>query len=398
MAEKLYFSRHTKVYLEQGTNIWEIPVMDGFSFSQGTNSSEVVLAEMENAGGVSRRGRTQFNDSYAPAEWSFDTYVRPFLGAVGGQLDGDVAQMHAVEEVLWANFVSPFSKDNTYTPGAAAVDGAWGDGATEGVVLAAGSSTIDFSNSNKSTLGVFNLLFEMGSCEATPTPIVYRVEGCVINSASVDFDIDGIAQISWSGFGNIIDEIINGDTAHSGTYTVPIVPTINEDLDATDNFIRNRLTSLSIVADDTAQFPGNGAPAGTYKVVLTGGSLSFENNISFLTPETLCKVNQPIGHVTGGRTIGGSFTSYIDTDDGSTHDLWEDLIGAADTVTNKFALTFSVGGVTGTPRVAFDFPAAHLEVPTHSIDDLVSIEVNFSALPSVITAADEATITYVGAP
>lgn len=396
MAEKLYFSRHTKVYLEQGANIWEIPVMDGFSFSQGTNSSEVVLAEMESAGGVSRRGRTMFNDSYAPAEWSFDTYVRPFIGAVGGALDGDVAQHHAVEEALWANFVSPFDLNNTYVPGVTTTDGAWGDGATEGVVLTGTEATFDFSASNTSTLGVFNLLFELGSCEASPTPIVYRVEGCVVNSASVDFDIDGIATISWSGFGNIIDEIITGDTAHSGTYTVPIVPTIAEDLLATDNFIRNRLTSLSIVADDEVAFPGSDA-LGTYKVVLTGGSLSFENNITFLTPETLCTVNQPIGHVTGGRTVGGSFTSYIDTDSGATHDLWEDLIEATDTVTNKFALSFAVGGAAGTPRVDFSFPQAHLEIPTHSIDDLVAVEVNFSALPSSISGTDESTIAYTGA-
>jgi hypothetical protein len=48
----LQFSRNTKVYLEQGWyNIWEIPVLDGFSFSQATNASEITLNEMSAVAG-----------------------------------------------------------------------------------------------------------------------------------------------------------------------------------------------------------------------------------------------------------------------------------------------------------------------------------------------------------
>ena len=83
MAEQLYFSRDTKMFLEFDGTVWSIPVLDGFSFSQATNSTEVSLNEMESAGGVSRRGRRAFNDSLAPAEWSFSTYVRPFTAASG---------------------------------------------------------------------------------------------------------------------------------------------------------------------------------------------------------------------------------------------------------------------------------------------------------------------------
>ena len=38
----------------------------------------------------------------------------------------------------------------------------------------------------------------------------------------------------------------------------------------------------------------------------------------------------------------------------------------------------------------------HLEVPTHSIDDVVSLETNFHALPSNIESADEISIKYKG--
>ena len=109
MAQQLYFSRDSKMYIEFDGYVWEVPVLDGFSFSQATNSSEITLAEMESAGGVSRRGRRAFNDSLAPGEWSFSTYVRPFKAAGGttysdanaGRAD-DTAQVHAVEELLWA--------------------------------------------------------------------------------------------------------------------------------------------------------------------------------------------------------------------------------------------------------------------------------------------------------
>ena len=85
MADKLFFSRDTKVFITYTSatanlnKAWAVPVLDGFSFSQSTNTSEITLNEMANAVGTSRRGRQMFTDSYAPAEWSFSTYVRPFV-------------------------------------------------------------------------------------------------------------------------------------------------------------------------------------------------------------------------------------------------------------------------------------------------------------------------------
>ena len=41
MADTLYFSRDTEVFIKIGSAIWSIPVLDGFSFSQATNASEI---------------------------------------------------------------------------------------------------------------------------------------------------------------------------------------------------------------------------------------------------------------------------------------------------------------------------------------------------------------------
>jgi len=354
----LQFSRNTKVFLKQGNNVWEIPVLDGYSFSQATNASEITLNEMADVDGNSRRARQMFNDSFAPAEWSFSSYARPNAGTV-------------VEEALWANFVAANSYDGS----------AWANGVT----VATNTTTFDFDDSNKTVLGTFDLFFVMGACghaddnfNAASDLTIYKIADCVANEASIEFDIDGIATINWSGFGKVISEEVAFDASGA----------IARSVDSTSNFIRNRLTSLSLVE--------NGTGGTTYGLTLTGGNITFTNNITFLTPETLCTVNQPLGHVTGTRSISGNFTCYLNTADNSSADLFENLIEDRNTVTNSHSLTFNIGGGS-TPNMVVAMPTAHLEVPTHSIEDVISLEANFHALPSTISGTDEATIAYTGA-
>ena len=57
MAEYLHFSRDSRLYMAKDGYLWSIPVLDGFSFSQATNATEITLNEMEDSSGRSRRGR-----------------------------------------------------------------------------------------------------------------------------------------------------------------------------------------------------------------------------------------------------------------------------------------------------------------------------------------------------
>jgi hypothetical protein len=150
-----------------------------------------------------------------------------------------------------------------------------------------------------------------------------------------------------------------------------------------------RLTDLEI----SSTSPGSV----TYDLVLTGGNVTISNNITFLTPETLGVVNQPLGHVTGTRSVGGNFTCYLNAESNSSADLFENIIEGTTTITNNFDLVFNIGGGSGTPRVEMSMTSCHLEVPAHSIDDVISLETNFHALPSTIEGTDELTIKYVGA-
>lgn len=133
-----------------------------------------------------------------------------------------------------------------------------------------------------------------------------------------------------------------------------------------------------------------------YNLTITGGSISISNNITFLTPETLGVVNEPLGHVTGTRSISGSFTCYLDGSLMGSSELFADIVDERE-VTNSFNLSFRIGagGTDAKPQIRFNLPKCHLEIPTHNIEDIVSLETNFHALPSDYNAADEVSVSYL---
>lgn len=398
----IFLKRDTKVYLEkQGPTekvIWEIPVLDGFTFSQGNVTSEVTLNEMGDASGNSKRGRRAFNDALAPAEWSFSTYIRPFrsAGTGDGAADDTANVHHAIEEALWANFVgtgAPTEVGDTYTFALANITADTTD------------SNISFAGSNKVELGTFNLYFVMGAANAasanytaSSTLEIYKLENCVVNEATINFEVDGIAMIDWSGNASTLTTV----AAFNASFGQTNINVITEGVTSTSNFIRNKLTALELVANEgvtRTAFPG-ASTNGVYNITLTGGSITFSNNITYLTPETLGIVNIPIGHITGNKAISGNFTCYVDSgtagDSGSLFDAATSA-NARGIITNSFDLIFKIGGAAGTPRMEINLGTAHLTIPTIQTEDVISVDVSFEGLPSTITSNDEAEITYVGA-
>ena len=121
-----------------------------------------------------------------------------------------------------------------------------------------------------------------------------------------------------------------------------------------------------------------------------------------MIPEVLGRVNQPLGHITGARTVSGNFTCYLDEKTNGSIELFEDLSNATTAITNSFALDFYVGGKAAGdapvgPGVQFKIPQAHLSLPSFDTGDVISVDVAFAALPSTIGATDEISkISYVG--
>ena len=157
MATKLYFSRDTKVIAHvpmaaAGTKnmYYDLPVLDGFSFSQAMNTSEITLNEAQNTSGASRRGRAMFNDSFAPVEWSFSTYMMPYTSAGGtqgssGKGDATDGDHREVSEALWAMFF----------------------GQTVNAGLTSDGTNLDIGQvAGKATVGVFDLYFVLGASQA----------------------------------------------------------------------------------------------------------------------------------------------------------------------------------------------------------------------------------------
>ena len=555
MADQLYFSRDTRLFVQMrnqdaeddGTagagSVWELPVLDGYSFSQTTNTSEILLSEMESTKGVSRRGRRMFTDSLAPAEWSFSTYIRPFHSKGGSVATGVKAadngtDVHAVEEVLWAAMFgadvyhsatgvatvdtlggatdtdraagtytiseddytmsdgtgrgasftitvngsgvasvtsvdSPgdgYAVDDTFSIPSEKIGAAAGDTAltfdvatltsagydfrravdkVSGPVItpAATLSTAVMTESNRSALHPLHFYFVIDTASANP--VVYKLSESVINEVTIDFDVEGIATLNWSGMAKEIvdmsgsvhvdatlpigtDTTTDGSTVAAGDIWIDTdnaqgsafhilsavtgnsnactaTQAIDEAVTSTNTFIRNRLTSIDITADNKTIFPGGmGAnDDGKYNLALTGGSFTITNNITYLVPDELGFVNKPLEHVTGARNVTGSATCYLtlsdsDNTSGTSRQFFNDLVStsAMAQVVNKFAVTLKIGGSAqdGTPSLVIQMDNVHFEVPSHSVEDVISLESNFHALPTDFGTANEVTNIKYYAP
>ena len=390
---------------EVDANTFRIGVLDGYSFSQGSDSTDVTISE---AGAAPNRGSKRFNDSLPPAEWSFGTYVRPFKhGANSYRADGTY---DCVENILWSALAG------TGLPNASDTSGA----AVEVTTGTQYGSLCKFDQSDVHELMKLSIYFALENT-------TYRLNEAQINQAEVDFSIDGIAQITWSGNATTIDQvgeaiedpskhIIQGTSAATPTNanTDTYVETYNY-VDTTGpsdaDYLRNKLSSLYL---DTDLIGGGAASQGldnrTYDINITGGSLTIANNVTYVTPETIGVVDKPIGSFTGARVISGSLTMYLDTKTDGSNQLLTDLANATDLVSNVFdmRLFMGVSGAVDTdgegmeaddwsaPGVEFNMPKAHLTVPTVEVGDLISASVEFSAHGTDLLTGDELEVKYLG--
>ncbi len=387
-------------------NTFRVGVLDGYSFSQGSESTDVTIME---AGAAPNRGSKRFNDALPPAEWSFGTYVRPFKhGAASFRADGT---HDMVENILWSALAGTGLSD------------ASGSAVATSTGAAAGA-LVDFLESDVHELMKLNIFFALENT-------TYRLNDCQINQAEIDFSIDGIAQVTWSGNATTIDQVTTAyedpskyqieaydadgaSLTHSSGTTDTYVENYNfaDTVGPSDaDYLRNKLSSLYIDAD--AQ--GGGASSGglddrTYDINITGGSITIANNVTYVTPETIGIVDKPIGSFSGARTITGSLTMYLDTKSNGSNQLLTDLAAATDLVTNVFdvRLYMGVAGAVGSdgdamgaddftaPGVEFNMPKCHLQVPTIETGDLISTTVEFAAHGTDLLTGDEMKVKYLG--
>jgi hypothetical protein len=371
-------------------NTFRIGVLDGYSFSQGSEATDVTINE---AGATPNRGSKRFNDSLPPAEWSFSTYVRPFKhGTNSWRASGD---MDMVENILWAALSG---KDIT--------DGALTGTSAPSVTVDGTDADVTFERSEHHELLKLNVFFALENT-------TYRLNDAQVNQCEIDFSIDGIAQLSWSGNATTIDQVTTAiedpskvlHVKPSGTDVSATTATYVEGYNYADctgpddaDYLRNKLSTLTLqAAEQGGGKASGGLDARTYDINITGGSITIANNVTYVTPETLGVIDKSIGSFTGARTITGSLTCYLDTKANGSNQLLSDMAAATDLVSNVFDMSLFMGGASSAvPVVEFDIPKAHMQVPTLETGDLISTSVEFSAHGTDLLTGDEMTVKYKG--
>ena len=405
------------------TNTFEIQVLAGYTFTQNTEQQTITLSE---AGTAPVRGERSFNSRLNPVDWSFSTYIRPYLNStvqapekylwnallgskpvftgaalactsatIGGNTTdgftllvvptaahtvvvGDSVQLSGITGVTGGstgngifrvtaitgttNFTVDLDTKVTTTGSAGGTitykTGQWYESASSAIVTAQGS--------NKNELQKFALIFKVDN-------VYYKVYNCAANQADIQFDLQGIAMVAWSGFGTQVLESTVITTATPFVANTHFTPSPV----GASKYITNKLSTTSL----TANIGGTGTGNTVYTVPITGGNITINNNIEFVTPENLGVVNRPIGYFTGTRSISGSLNAYLKT--GAANEsgklLADILAGLVSTSETKFKLQIEVGGLSNATRVELLMNAAQLGVPTIDIQDVVSTAITFNA-------------------
>jgi hypothetical protein len=217
------------------TNTFEVKVLDGYSFSQDASTQEVGVNE---AGTSPVRGTLGFNTALNPVDVSFSTYVRAYVNP--SDLDGTVANSaDCIERPLWASAMGTQASWDTsiVTPAVGEIFEA----------QSATALTLGLGSSNNNELLNLYLYFVLENT-------TYVVQDFTTSTAEVDFSIDGIAAINWSGFGSRLNE---NESVHARITDTGDANYLTSSLDSTGDylgvpatttatFLRNKLSTIEL--------------------------------------------------------------------------------------------------------------------------------------------------------
>ena len=377
------------------TNTWKLEVLAGFAVTSSAATQDITSLE---SGTTPDRSQQRFNTAVNPVDWNFQVYLRPTgaeTGAAENTTTAGTNQSGNVKPVadwfMWQSLVSN-TKPATGVGTAARDQSVWITGgklATTNVAKGTGSHS---SRSNFSTASENHLYFKLDN-------VIYQVSNATVNQATVDAGIEEIATTTWSGFGTTLKELtgtprnnaisVFGGVLNNGTTVTANSTTENATATTgafyhsyaqmnvagtvgTNSFIKNRLSAIEFHHKASA-----GASDEKFVFPVTALSFDYNNNITYLTPEELSSLNEPIGQFTGARAVTGSATMYLRTGDlesaGFLRNISEDSRTSSAQTSNANLI---IGGTTA-PYVAFQLDACQFEFPQIATDDVISMSVNF---------------------
>ena len=381
-------------------NTWKLEVLAGFAATSSSATQDITSLE---SGTNPDRSQQRFNTAINPVDWNFQVYLRPtgvVTGAAADGTDAGTTQTGNVKPVadwfMWQSLVS-----NTKVADGTTEQSVWATGGKlETTNVAAGTGSHS-SRTNFSTAVENHLYFKLDN-------VVYQVSNATVNQATVDAGIEEIATVTWAGFGTTLKELTstqrdNAISVFGGVLNDGSTVTANSNASehsvtahyhpfnqmnvagtiGTNSFIKNRLSAIEFHHQ-----PSAGGADEKFTFPVTAVSFDYNNNITYLTPEELASLNEPIGQFTGSRAVTGSATMYLRAGDlesaGFLRNIAEDSRTSSAQTSNANLI---IGGTTA-PYVAFQLDAVQFEFPALAVEDVISMSVNFVAQESTANKGD----------
>lgn len=318
----VFLKRSTEIYISKtteasanATNTVKLNVKD-FSFNK---SSNIELVGRETIDPSQVRTVKPHIQNISPVSFNFTTYVTPLLDTVAVSPD----------EYLWLSLV----------------------GAGAGLSYTVNDYTADFSSGNVATLPPLTIWFhDPDNIEGN-----LRIDNAIVDSATINFDINGIAEVQWSGRGL---SLVEDNSAPAAT-----------DRTNQTNYIKNRLSTMTLLMNSI-----------NYTLALTGGRINIDNKVQFYGRSQIGKTTVPVGHYTGNREITGELNFYMKTGTNTSVDLFRTINtnSSNDTYESTYLsdITINLGGTT-VPYLEFDIPQALLNIPQLNHQEVITMSVPF---------------------
>lgn len=346
-------------------NTFEVQIKDDLTWAQGNSTSTVEISE---AGAAPTRGSKEFNDSLDPVDWSFTTYLRPYLSTFGPDWDpddnvDDEPLVITPDAILWQGLATAADLDIKNGPG---------------VIGNPTNMIVDFTDNSHHELLKLNIY-------VLADKIWYLISEGQVGEAAISNDITAIGETAWSGQGTTMTKLASAPFLEADVTSV--------DCTLAAPYIKNKLTILKVKDNTTMK---------VYSVPITGGSVTISNNVTFLTPNTLSCLDVPIGSFTGTFSVEGEMSAYLDDKVGGTAELMDDIVGAR-AVTNDFEISVVMGGeyAAGAPACVIHLSNAQVRIPEINTDDVLGVSVSFKGIPTDFDTGDEVLIgmgpTYTAA-